>query len=455
MRQLKALVLLVIIPAMSAHVFSQEASRGQAQELLRQASKLVPDVPEPQQMSVASNIASAQARAGDLHGALSTVYLLKKPQAQAQALGSIAHFIDYSGNLDGALKLIESAAKGQNRDVSYADIAWAHAHKGDFATALRVAHLIQNDRSRLIEALNGVAAEQWKSRDHASAERTWAEAVDAAEHRSGDEPVTEFFLLGIAGSRAQAGDTAGALQLLSEIRLSIEQHHPVDQGLLAAVANSLAQAGQLTEALDIIRALPPGSNRDINLMIISDQLMKQEDVADAKETAAQIADPQLRAHALQEIAQVDVDRGRQGSAMETLDVISSPASRAEAMASVALGQADHGDDAATDTLRRAVVVANEAAPKPPDHVFATIAVTEAILGDFETAEATVRLLSSDARPWAWWNITAMMVRAGDLTGALGIATGEKDAHAKAYALLGSANGILDQLRRNTESNNPK
>ena len=188
MGQLRLWALAAMLSAISLPARSQEVSRAEAQKILSQASHLVPDVPEFQRMSVASNIANAQARAGDLAGALSTVYLLKKPQDQAQALGSVAHFVDYSGDLAGALKMMESAAKGQTRDASYAQIAWAHAHKGEVTGALRVAHLIQNDHHCLIEALDGIAAEQWKSGDHSGAQQSWGEARNVAEHRSEDDP---------------------------------------------------------------------------------------------------------------------------------------------------------------------------------------------------------------------------------------------------------------------------
>ena len=243
----------------------------------------------------------------------------------------------------------------------------------------------------------------------------------------------------------------GSLQLLHELRQQVEQHHFPDEGLLSIVASGLIQAGEITEALDIINSLPPGSNRDIALMSVSVQLMKKDDVADAEEMASRIADRQLKANAFQEIAAAQAEANRPVSALETLDNIPDLTGRAEALASLALEEAEHDDSAASDTLHRALAAANGAAPKPPNHVFATIAVTEAMLGDFDAAEGILRPLSSDARAWAWWNIAAMMVSAGHLNRALAIAAHEKDAHSKAYALLGSANAILDQLPKKTET----
>src|SRR5260370_10496591 len=186
MRLVRILLLLAVLPLLASHAYSQEPTQKEAQELLRQASRLIPDISEMQQMSVAANVANAQARAGDMTGALSTVLLLKKPEAQAQALGSVAYFVDYSGDTDGALKLLAGAAKGQTTDGSYEQIAWAHARKGDFSSALRVAHRIQGDPSRSVDALTGIAKAQWKSGEHAGAESTWDEAIQVATRSTND-----------------------------------------------------------------------------------------------------------------------------------------------------------------------------------------------------------------------------------------------------------------------------
>jgi hypothetical protein len=119
---------------------------------------------------------------------------------------------------------------------------------------------------------------------------------------------------------------------------------------------------------------------------------------------------------------------------------------------MALQEAEHDDDAANDTLARAISAANQAATKPPDHVFATIAVTEAMLGNVNAAEEMVRRLPPDSRWWAWENMTSMLVNSGNLDAALQLAADEKSAYPKACALLGAADQILRQIRRQAESN---
>src|SRR5258708_519000 len=120
--------------------------------ILRQASQLIESIPERDQPSAASNIANTQARAGDLSGALATAHQLKTAEALAQTLGSIAYAVDYAGNVDGALSLIKDSVDGQAKNSSYEMVAEAHANKGDFSGALKIAHLIEHEPSRLQEA---------------------------------------------------------------------------------------------------------------------------------------------------------------------------------------------------------------------------------------------------------------------------------------------------------------
>jgi tetratricopeptide (TPR) repeat protein len=448
---LSLLLLALCLSSTAPLAISQEQNRiDQVRDLLRQASKLIADIPEAQRMSAASNIANTQARAGDLAGALTTAHLLKKPQELAQALGSIAYAIDYAGDLHGALELINSSPDSQTKESSYASIAQAHANKGDFSDALRTAHLIKNDSRSLVAALDGIATAQWKIGDHDGAQRTWGEAFDLTEHARMVDPFMGAYLVGIATSRAKVGETAAASAALNDFYRIIEEHDPPDQGLLSSLALGFAQIDDVTSALRVIKELLPGSNRDSCVMNVSAQLAKKDDVADATEIVSRISDPQIQAIALNEIAISQASFGRPASAIETTDKISSPSARAGALASLALDQAEKGDAAATDTLRRASSLADDASGTVPLNVFETIAVTRAMLGDFAAAQADVQKLPPEARAWPWGNITSMMVEAGDLHGALDIATNEASAQPKASALLGTAMALLHQIHAEAE-----
>jgi hypothetical protein len=186
------------------------------------------------------------------------------------------------------------------------------------------------------------------------------------------------------------------------------------------------------------------------------ELSKKDDIADAEEAASRVSDPQIKAHTLQGIATSEASSGRDTSAISVTDKITDPPARADALASLALEQAEKGEDAARFTLQLASTAAKQSIDRTPAYVFETIAVTHAILGDFDAAKEIVKTLSPEARSWPWWNITAMMVAAGDLNGAVRVAGAENDPHAKAYALLGAANGILELIKQKAkESQSPR
>ncbi|HKW17401.1 MAG TPA: hypothetical protein VJO35_07845 [Terriglobales bacterium] len=449
-RSARSLLLLGALTGMvSARARAQEPTVAFAREILLQASQLVPDIPEPQRMNAASNIANAQVRANDLRGALATLHLLKKPYEVSSGMGIMAFALDSSGKLDDALQFMRDAPANDGKDVGYEQLAQAHAQKKDFSNALRIADLIQNNPSRSVETLTRVAELQWGAGDHPAAERVWDKALEVAEQARKQDPGLASLLVGIATSRVQAGDTAPGYTTLDEFRSIVEQQQPPDQGKLSVLAMGYVQVGDSTTALRIAKALPAGSNRDICFMSVSIQLSKTGDLADAEATAAEISDAHLQTVAFNGIAEFEAESDRPTSAIDVITRITNFEGRAEALASLALEQAKRGDDAAAFTLELASRAAEES-KSVPEHVFEFIAVAHAILGEFASAEKIVKTLPSAARTWPWWNITEMMVEAGKLDEAIELASNEDDAHPKAYALLGTANGVLSRLKREAE-----
>ena len=120
--------------------------------------------------------------------------------------------------------------------------------------------------------------------------------------------------------------------------------------------------------------------------------------------------------------------------------------RASALAALALTQAEKGDSAAGNTVQLAWEAANHASASVPDHVFEFIAVTRFILGDHTGSLEVIRHLPPDSRQWPLQNITIWMAEAGKSAEALSLADEEKEPLPKAYALIGTAQGILDRIR---------
>jgi len=140
---------------------AQEPSpKQEAINLLRQASQLVNQIPEPQRISAAANIGGQLAAAGDFSGALAMARSLTRPEDRGAALGSIAYSLDYQGRQEEALQLL-SEVSSEQAGTSYSILAKSHADKKDFGVALQLAHRIQCEPARREEALLAIAKSQW------------------------------------------------------------------------------------------------------------------------------------------------------------------------------------------------------------------------------------------------------------------------------------------------------
>jgi hypothetical protein len=81
-----------------------------------------------------------------------------------------------------------------------------------------------------------------------------------------------------------------------------------------------------------------------------------------------------------------------------------------------------------------------------------IVVAYALLGEFANARQLLdSLRDPEDRAWALWNLTGFLVQKGRLQEALDLATNESSDHAKVYALLGTATGILDRAEYDAQA----
>src|SRR5262249_32603880 len=122
-----------------------------------------------------------------------------------------------------------------------------------------------------------------------------------------------------------------------------------------------------------------------------------------------------------------------------------PEDRAEALASLALKQANQNEATAYQTL---VLwqTSTEGGSKASDYARGTAAVSYGLLGDFADAEQTLSVITKpEGRQWPLWNLTRFLVNKGNQQEAIGLAHEEKDSCPKLYALLGTAEGILDNM----------
>jgi tetratricopeptide (TPR) repeat protein len=454
MRRTSLMELVFIGLVLSPSVPAKQRDANQLEEarrILREASQLVKDIPEGQQLSAAANIAGQLVRSGDLQAALATVHSLKKSDDQALPLGIVAWSMDHAGNGVGALNLLESADLGQNRAQAYQQLALSHLDRGDFSGALQVLDLVQAQSYLRVDMFIRIAQRKGKSGDMAGAREAIREALEVVERMRKQDPNCLGTLAGIAGVQAEIGDQAGASVTLNGFSEIVHQLRPDESAvgrdsLLQQLATGQAKTGNLVDAFRTIDELPEGSGRDFPLGSIAIEQAKQGNLREALFTISLISEPQWKALELREIAVLEGASGMHLEALEAVNTISSPGDRAYALATLALEQAEKDDPAAGHTLQLAVESANESKTKVPGHVFELIAVTKALLKDFSGAQESVASMSdAELRVWPLWNITAMMAEAGDVQGALSLAANEQAAHAKAYALLGAAQGILNHV----------
>jgi len=422
-------------------------------QILREASRLVNDIDESQRPSAAANIAGAQARAGDLLGAFATAHSLPKRSDQAMALGSISWAVAHGGNLAWALNIIATSEEGPSKAIALSQIAEQRAEVSDFERALTIARMIRDQLDYRVLTLVRIATKQWKSGNTRGAERTLREALDEVERTQAANPNSEasgahsMFLM-IAVAQAALGDRGGALATIDRvyaIAAKADDSGPREM-LLQKLAMAQAQIGEIQAGLETARKMLPGHQRDFAFQVIADQQAQQGDPRGALETAATISDPTWRPVVLRRIAHAQSTSGDAAGALETIDSIQGDVERAEALAEVAFDQAVNVNATAAQTLQLAWEVAKNAQGELPSHVFGEIAVARGILGDMAGAlEIVDGMKDARSKVWPLWNLTERMVAAGDARGALDLAEAQDAPEPKAYALLGLAQGLLDQV----------
>jgi tetratricopeptide (TPR) repeat protein len=428
----------------------QETSgRDEARRLLVEASHLIPEIPGGQQSSAGANIAGQLVRAGDLADALATVRLLAKAEDQTQATGSIAWGLAYGGDFARALALVEGTANGQNKGVQYEILAELRADQGDLKGALQIAHRISGDPGRLVDALLRVGTRVAKAGDLAGAREAIGSALRVTEEALKENVGYAAGYAQVATTQAEIGDTGDAYVTLDRLSAIADRYKGAGGNGMFLPELSCAQAeiGDLKDAQRTNDEMAAGTGTsDLALMCISKEQAKRGLMTEALETASRLSSPAFQGNALQEIGMIRGAHGAASDVLEAIEHISAPQERADAFASLALEQAENEDPAAGATLQRAWKAETEMGAGTSDNVLGTIAVTRAILADFAGAEQVVQgIVNPEARVWPLWNITSFLVAAGHLRDALTLAENEGAAYPKAYALLGTAQGILDHL----------
>jgi tetratricopeptide (TPR) repeat protein len=419
---------------------------AEARRLLLEASHLIKDIPEFQQPAAAANIAGQLVRAADLPDALATARFLPKAEDQAMATGSIAWGLAHDGNLAAALALVEATADGQNKGVAYEGLAELRADAGDFKEALQIAHRIR-DPGRLVDTLVRLASRAAKAGDLTGAREVLGDAVQVTEEALRGNASYAQSLTQIATTQAEIGDNADAFKTLDRFSDIVRQRRTPDGNFLFVreLASAQAQIGDLVDAQRTVDEMSPGTSDSV-LMSISREQAKQGLFADAIANAERISIPEFKENTLRAIGMIRGTHGTLNDVLVAIEHISQPNHRLDALATLALEQAENDNPAAGLTLQIASKLATEIGVDASDNALGTIAVTRALLGDFAGAQQIVQELTKpESRVWPLWNITSSMAQAGRTQEALALSENQEAAYPRAYALLGTAQGILNHL----------
>jgi hypothetical protein len=253
----------------------------------------------------------------------------------------------------------------------------------------------------------------------------------------------------ISGQQARAGDLTGALATVQSVRNSA-----VSGQLYNGITWHMAAKGNWSGAMKLLADLPEGSGRSVAYFGIGNILAHQRDFANARLVAyalQQEPDGALQyTDLLALIASVEGSSPLQTrpapprpATIDQIRAMQPGASRAHAFAQLAMQQATHKDPAAPVTVTLAQEDARVTADVAPT-TLEMIAVTRGSTGDLPGALSVVNQLDPESRAWPLWNLTGMMVHAGQRNEALAIARSQESRTARAYALLGIASALLDK-----------
>jgi len=411
-------------------------------------------------------IAVAQARAGHraeagtlIKKVLETAATLKHvPLLQVDALIATADAQARIGDVPGALTTAASVGNPRGKDEALRNIALAQANNGDVTGALNSAGTIA-DETMKAQALRGITEFYAKQGDRDGALRIVAAIRDPY--------VKAGALRAIAIAPAMLKDRAIALDILKQALESA--------GTIQGENEKADALGGITMAL-----LAAG---DVSGALKAAALIEQAGVGTPRPNIA----VGTRSEVLRAIAIAHAQAGDSPRAFQTVGSIAIPYMRASALAGIAAAQVERGDQvAAGETLRKAMQVASailELTAKVPAlmgiaQVYATVGDRAAAVRTFGKARQAIRVIEDDRyHTDALMDLAMVQSGAGDFSGAVDSADGIRDlyarAHAwrviaaaqgehreqvfswiakdgeavkKAYALLGLAEGLLQRTR---------
>ena len=423
---------------------------GEARSILPEASALVPKIDEPERGTAGANIAGQQARSGDLAGVLATLKSLGEHDLSI-AVQCVAYALVGRGEWRVAMTIIADLPASVPRAGPYTAVAGRLAKIGDFDDAQSVAEIIRempNGVGSYLDAMRVICSEEWKAGNTPAALHTLDEALDVAGHVEKTPDLAGFSIAWWCRALVQDLTVSGYSQAASVVvqRIDVMAAEENDQNrkrqILGLLSPAQARIGDFAAAMESIGRLSPGKQRDSALLSVIGEMARQGDPARARELAAQVSPQSWDNSALEQFAYVLGTSGDQAGALEILDRVQGTGERALGLAQLALQQAEKPDPSSSVTLMLAEEAQRAAGKSGEPFVSELIAVTRAALGNFAGSIEILQGLDDKQRTWPLWNITMWMTEAGKKNEALALAHAQDGPNPRAYALLGTASGLI-------------
>ncbi|GAB3852774.1 hypothetical protein GCM10027610_081630 [Dactylosporangium cerinum] len=261
------------------------------------------------------------------------------PDRQAEALAGVAEAVAGTGDLDHAVRIVNSLPDPARQIEALAKIAAATVEAGDLDRAAQIARDIP-DPGRQAEAVAKVAAAAVAAGDLDRAAQIARDIPDPNQQAKALLKVTE--------AAVSNGDPRHALRVAD----SITTDAYLRAAALTSVAEAAARTGDLDHAEQIASSIPDPFLRVGALTAVAaaaagtGRLDQARHLAvDAERIAHRITHPHSQASALASVVNAAVSAGDLDHAEQVADSIAEPENRVKAIAAVAKASSSIGDHA--------------------------------------------------------------------------------------------------------------
>jgi tetratricopeptide (TPR) repeat protein len=375
-------------------------------------------------VGVLTGIAQAQGRLGDVDNAKATLrealqFHVQSPREdQLGRLGGIEELVAIAvtlaelGDLQGAVSTAEAIDHVDRRPAALEEIAVLQARSGHLASAYQIAEMETGQGKTRITL--GIAVQQVQAGQIEAAYET-AKAIER-------EPSYIAFLTEVATAHAKSGDrTAGARVIEAALEAT---------GRIEPNSKPGAEYGEWAHDSFALPRIAGAQTRLGNL-------------AGAKKTAALIREPANKPFPLESIAHVQVDMGDFSGALETISGFDDQEYfGAKDGVRIAIGRAQLRAGNISGALETAESIRNDASK---GGLSKSIAIAQAASGDWATATTMFDQGPADRGypiPSRLSDIARALSSRGEVRTAYQWATNQKTPEARAFALIGVAQGML-------------